>query len=330
LSVTPPHDDDVHTSHGSQENFTGILGEIVDVSLPQTSLTPQTKTKVTSKEKVKDKKNKETKKKRRDLSEKENLTSNLAEEPSDRSKSSSVKPSCDEKDSVKPEVERKKKRKRDMEGKPDVKKPKTSKKQENGNSDPSLLGSNDKPNDLNWMQSVSTDHSPQKVGYGKDKHPGKEGSSKLDIFKPKKPKCGAVPTVSAGRDSTEQSLQSGVASPLISLSPNLASKKNPTKPKKPKFGMRSPCSSNPDSQNVENPNLTANKGKCRDKEGSSKPKKPVFGVGAGKPGQQLSELAEELGELMKKTEMESAAVEQIEIPVVKPKKTVPFFSKKSS
>jgi len=40
---------------------------------------------------------------------------------------------------------------------------------------------------------------------------------------------------------------------------------------------------------------------------------------------QLSDLAQEL-EIMKKTEKESSDAEELQIPVIKPKKTVPVFS----
>ena len=312
------------------------LGEVVEVKPPQSDGELQTiavKTKTTSGKKADEKKKKKRIKKRGLIvpGEKKNLVSDLAEEDSeDESTASLIEASSGKKDTVKQEVKKKQKRKR---AKPDSEaeqsEPKKLKKsksqtQEKGNSSLPLSDMEGEQSDLGLLESKSTKHSFPESGSGKDKRRGKEGPSKPAIFKPKKPKFGAVPVIGTKYDSVEHS-------PLISSSPQSTSSNVATKSKKPKFGITPPYSSSSSSQrsspDMHVPSLEPSKDKRRVKEVSSKPKKPAFGVSAPKSSQQLAELAEELGEMMAVTEKESSAAEQLQIPVIKPQKTVPVFSK---
>ena len=287
-----------------------------------------------SQEKVmKKKKNKRVEKKGADITEKEKLASDLTEEAAERSTSSWIDRSCGGKVSAKQEPEKKKKKRKrsdvDGEGNPEPKRPKTtmSKKQtqENGRSVRPLS------DDLTESKS---DDSAAEFGSGVEKRAGKEGAAKPDGSKPKNPKFGAVSKTSAGCDLVEQSPQSGSPDFGNSLPPYSATgvnkksggKASPSK--KPKFGVTPPYTSGSNSQSSTSSSPHVVPDKSGKRAVGSKPKKPSFKVSSPKsPGEDLSELAVELGEMMKKTDRESASVKDLVIPVVKVKKFAPVFGK---
>ena len=365
LSATSDLTDD---HHSLEDKFGAILGEVVQTNQLQSGDELQTgggKSKTTSDEKVEEKqKKKRIKKKGTDLGEKENM----AKEVSEESESSLLEPLSGKKDGVKPDTEKKKKRKGkevDMEVKHKPKKMKKSNGpgQEKMKSSQALLDMNEDQSDLGLMESVFGSHSSPEVRSGKVKHHGKERKSKPGISKPKKPTFGASAVVSSKSDAVELSSPDRNSSPAFCMSPNLAAHKGPSKPKKPKFWAsptisakrdsveHSSQSSNSNSAASMSPDFAARKhlsepkkpkfgafppcpntsdaqDKFRGKQGSSKPKKPTFGARGPKSSQELTELAQELSKMMKATEKEAATAEKIQIPVIKPKKTIPSFGKK--
>lgn len=325
LSSTSHQTDDlpVHPLGSDEKIGNLVVGEVVPRNAPVELQIPADKSKISCEEKAGEKKKKKRVKKKG--TEKENLTSNLAKEVSEELRSTAIDPSGDGKGSEKQEGEKKKNRKRskvDVEGKSEPKKPKTkmskSQLQDTGNSVHPL------PDNL--VESKSMHHSCPEFLSGADKRTGIEGSSKR-----KKPKSGSK------CDSVEQSSQSSSSSQAMSASPQavpsvskISGTVGPSKPKKPKFGVTPAYSSSSSSQssNPSSPRPATTKDKQFGKGVFSKPKKPAFGVRSPKSGgQQLSELAQELGDVMKKTEKEGSAVEEVHIPVVKAKKFVPVFSK---
>jgi len=72
-------------------------------------------------------------------------------------------------------------------------------------------------------------------------------------------------------------------------------------------------------------NVSPNYGKGQT---SKKPPKQEFGARSPK-SPQLSDLAQELGDMMKKTEKKGLEVGEVKLPVVKAKKFAPVFSKKA-
>ena len=360
LSATSDKADD---HHSLEDKFDAVLGEVVQTNQLQSGDELQTgggKSKITSDEKVKEKKKKKRiKKKGSDLGEKENM----AKEVSEGSESSLPEPFAGKKDGVEPDKEKKKKRKRKEINMEEKHKPKKIKKsndpvQKKMKSSQASVEMTEDQSDFGLMESVFASHSSPEVGSGKVKHRGKEGNSKPGISKPKKPKFGASavisskfdttecrsqasnsvifmspnlaarkglskpkfgasPVISAKCDSAEPNSQSSNSNSVTSMSPDFAPRKDPSKPKKPKFGVTAPYPNTFDAQDT-----------YRGKEGSSKHKKPMFGARTPKSSQELSELAQELGEMMKETEKEAATAEEIQIPVIKLKKIVPVFGKK--
>ena len=330
--------------HTFEQKTQNVLGVIEEISMPDVVgglQTPADESKTTCNGKTKEKK----KIKKKDSIGKENLGSEVP----NGLDSFSINPSCAKKDLTGQEAEKKKKRKSsklDMEGKSELKKPKTNKSrkqlEEDGPSSHQILGENEGSGDLDVAEKQSSncitpDADPKKDKVGK-------GLSKQDIPKLKKPRFGASPLVSPKCESAEQSPQFSKPSLETSMSPNSAPRRQkhnndgPSKRKKPKFGVAPQNSSQPNSQssnsNLENtssPNQAATEHQVAEESSKhKKPKKPKFGAKLNwtlQCSQQLSDLAQELGEIMKKTEKESSDAEELQIPVIKAKKTVPVFSK---
>jgi len=178
-----------------------------------------------------------------------------------------------------------------------------------------------------------SDHSSPGSDSPVDKQPGKGGSSKPGISKPKKPKFGGI--LKHDLESFEHSSQSSTSSQPICASPQLVpsmggGKKSSgnlaaSNAKKPKFDVTPAYSSPSNSEysgSQSSTNLSPKNGKGDSGKGvaSKKPKKP----GSSK----LSDLARELGDMMRETEKEGLEVGEVKIPVVSVKKFVPIFSKK--
>jgi len=311
---------------GKKENLTSDVTEKVsDGFTPWRTFTPSDENdleKQEAKKKKKKKNEKSVSKKGADIDGKENLGSNLPEKVSEGFKS------CEENGSEK-QKKTKKRKKVDSDGteekpkKPKMKKPKLHLQENQKQIRPSS------EEDLISESKLKSLCSPVP-----HKH---HGSCKPDISKPKKPKFGVGTEASTKDGSFVQSSQSGRSSPAVSGSPQSvpsvsgkSGKGGPLKPKKPKFGVTPSYSTGSSSQssNSCSPHLAASKDTRGGKGVSPKPKK--FGVHDGKSaGQPLSDLAEELGEIMKQTEREGSAAEKIQIPTVKAKKFVPVFSKTS-
>ena len=164
-------------------------------------------------------------------------------------------------------------------------------------------------NDTIFAESKST----SVMGSGKDKQCGDRGSSKLDVSKPKKLALS----------------QSSNSNNAMSMSPKMVSDdEGLTKPKKPKLGVGAEVSSVSNSQTSGDqsvPDLSPSKD--QNVTSSKSRKKPKFGVEARQKGGKLSDLAQELGELLVVTEQAGCKVDQLKIPDIKPKKVVPIFGK---
>ena len=308
---------------GGKENLTSNLAEKVSEGFESWVVEPPSSDGndlVNQKAKKKDKRSKKRVAKK-DLDGKENLSSNVDEEaPQELC-------SCGENGFEKRETEKKKMKKRkkvdsDATAEEKPKKPKTKKPK---------LQNQIRPSSEDFI-SESKLTSPFSPGPHKQHHE----SLKPDISKPKKPEFGAGMAASAKDGSFEpSSSQSGRSSPAVSGSPQSvpsvsekSGKGGPSKSKKPKFGVTPSYSAGPRSQssNSCSPHPAAGKDTHGGKAASSKPKK--FEVhGTKSAGQPLSDLAEELGEMMMQVERASSAVEKIQIPTVKAKKFVPVFSK---
>jgi len=333
--------DDVFT-YGSDEQSYNVLGVI---ETPQTTgelHTPANKSKMTKdKQQQQQKQNKEMKV----SAGKENTGLDVPEgfEPC------SVKDYRDKIESIRAESEKKKTKKRtgsevDMERqwaepkKPKMKKMKR-KTHEDGESGHAVSAQNKaSDDDVDVVQQQQQQQSPSCTALdiiGRPKH-DKERLLKQKTAKPKKPKFGAVPQKLSQTDL--QSNNSDLENPP-SLNPAAATDESyiPKKQKQPKCAGAAPQNNlsqtsngglhDPPSTNLPNSDLTV-------AEGSTKPKKPKCVAESVKCSEHhLCELAEELGEMMKKTEKESSQVDQLQLQipaVIQPKKTVPVFGRNAA
>ena len=323
------------TSSQDDQSF-HVLGVIESTSVAQTTgelQTPANKSKISSDGKRKEKKKN---KKEKVSTGKENVGSDLPE----AFDSTLTKENCGKKDSMKQESEKKKKKRKseklDMEGQSEPKKPKMKKSkrqsQEDGVAGHGVWGQNEASINLDHAEQQSANCSTADVSTKEDEV-GK-GLSKQGSHKSKKLQFWA-----ASQKSSQSNSQASDYDPeRMAASKNQDAAEN-SKPKKNKKSKSAAAPQNlsqqPNSQssssgmeNHSSPNLAAKKHKvAKGLPKLKKPNKPKFGAGTVQCCEQLSGLAEELGEIMKETKKESSVVEELPIPAIKPKKTVPVFGK---
>ena len=151
--------------------------------------------------------------------------------------------------------------------------------------------------------------------------------------KPKKPKFGVAPQNSSQSNSQPRNpiFENASFTNLAASETQVTeeSSKPTKKPKKPKF-VAVPQNLSQSNSHSGSSNLPSSPNQVTEEfPKAKKPKKPKFGATLV-CSQKLSDLAQELGEIMQETRQESSSVEELQIPVIKPKKIVPVFSKTAS